>query len=719
MGWLGGLGRWLGVGRRDVSVHGEILPGGDTSYHGQQMSLDPIQASDYRDMLRDATVASALEVRITGMLPGFQLLPAGDDPGSLRALDCIERALSQMCGSPLGVFSEVAREGLTYGFTVAEPVWMLAPGGLWTLRALKCKRAESLQAAIQADEYGNIEGLRMAAPGAPAFVPASEFVFWRWRGGWYEVTGKSALYEAYDPWRSKTIFARAWAIYLSRHGQGILKWSMPPDRYNAGEISRIKEIMQNLQTGSGIALRSGIDTLEMLESSGSPGTIYQQYYLAMDKAITRAILYQELATGEGARVGSYAASETQADVMWAVLRRQGEAYLEEMREQVGRRILDRNGYPELPVPIFVPEPVAAPPSGVELLSVLSPAVQSGVLPPLTPEQAQGILAQLGISPAIQEADRNAGAIATPRAGMASGGYDETRHRARLAAAADLRRDFDRADEAAAQEIADEWAAAVPEIMDRIGRVLWDTRTGAWKSRQPGVIRDAVTNAIKARGQDIRNALVRHLERRYTAGRDDAKADLARRRRRAKAAVAVGTVEITPTQALEALRQGAYLVLQRRYGQIAESLYYSIYRAVRGDLTIRDAAAMVQEILDTEGLNVGQSMTIVRTEMARAFNEGRLSYWSEAETADRYTTEPLRIIGYRWNSILDDVTTDECRERDGRVFAPGEVDIPPIHFGCRSVIEPIYSDDGEDVDALPWTTRSQVPVPGFMRSRDER
>lgn len=713
MRWGGFFRDLFGGASRQVSVHGEMLPSGDMAYAGQQVSPSPIDISEYRLMRRHPTVASSLEVRLTGMLPGLQVVAADEhDPRAMKSKGVVERCLSLMNGSPLVCLKTLADEGLTYGATIAEPVWTLAPGGYWTLRAIKPKRMESMRTALVCDEYGNLEGVRQTAPGAPDFVAADQIIYWRHRGGWYEPYGVSALYEAYDAWKAQTIFVRAWAVYLSRHGQGIMTWKVPKSQVSA-EKTQLVEIMENLQTGMGIVLRDGVDNLELIESSGTPGTVYQAYYQTLDKAMVRAILYQELATGEGVRVGSFAASQTQADIMWSVLRVQGEGFCEDIREQIFPRLLARNGYGDLPVPRLIPEPIGAPPNPAELVNTLSTGIMGGVLPPLTPAQAQDVLARLGVSAAIQEGDRDGGSLSTEHR------HDTVKLAAppkRTPEMARLEREMTAAEEAAASDIEAAWRAAVPGIVDRISAGLFDTKANAWKTQAPGVIRDTVTSAIKHRGSELRDAVLKHLENRYQAGAKYGRSKL----RRKKLAAPVGTIEFTPTQALDALKQGAFLALQRRYDTLAENLYYAVTRAVRGDVTIREAAAQIQAVVDEDGFSYDNALTLVRTQMAQAYNEGRMGVWDEFKTNDRYTSDVDAIIAYRWNSVLDHVTTDECRQRDGMVFAPDQIDIPPLHYNCRSVIEPIYAGDAEgSVDALPWTNRADMPIPGFERSEEKK
>ena len=48
-------------------------------------------------------------------------------------------------------------------------------------------------------------------------------------------------------------------------------------------------------------------------------------------------------------------------------------------------------------------------------------------------------------------------------------------------------------------------------------------------------------------------------------------------------------------------------------------------------------------------------------------------------------DKIKLMGYRWVSILDNVTSQICRSLDGQVFPFGKGPLPPIHPNCRSTI----------------------------------
>ncbi len=70
-----------------------------------------------------------------------------------------------------------------------------------------------------------------------------------------------------------------------------------------------------------------------------------------------------------------------------------------------------------------------------------------------------------------------------------------------------------------------------------------------------------------------------------------------------------------------------------------------------------------------------------------------------------------VEAFRHASVLDDGTTDICRERDGLTLDSYDAfwltNCPPLHFGCRSVLVPIFGEFTPS-ESLPGI----LPDPGF-------
>lgn len=76
--------------------------------------------------------------------------------------------------------------------------------------------------------------------------------------------------------------------------------------------------------------------------------------------------------------------------------------------------------------------------------------------------------------------------------------------------------------------------------------------------------------------------------------------------------------------------------------------------------------------------------------------------------DRYGS----IFGerYRWVSVIDNVTTDVCRHRDGKTYIYGKGPLPPAHHNCRSTTVPEDSDTRNDpANYFEWLGRQPFIV----------
>jgi SPP1 gp7 family putative phage head morphogenesis protein len=100
--------------------------------------------------------------------------------------------------------------------------------------------------------------------------------------------------------------------------------------------------------------------------------------------------------------------------------------------------------------------------------------------------------------------------------------------------------------------------------------------------------------------------------------------------------------------------------------------------------------VVRQITDTLKDQEKHRVTrLVRTTMSKSYNNAR---WRGFQTvADR-------VEKYRYISVLDDRTTEICRRLDSDangLYSKDEAEAvrPPNHFQCRSVISPVFKDEG--------------------------
>jgi len=125
------------------------------------------------------------------------------------------------------------------------------------------------------------------------------------------------------------------------------------------------------------------------------------------------------------------------------------------------------------------------------------------------------------------------------------------------------------------------------------------------------------------------------------------------------------------------------------GVVAQDLLRHVTNLVRKTIEEGMSEREAIEYLEKAALDFTERRikAIARTEATRAFNIGTL----EETKASRV------VVGYRFDAVLDERTTDICRERNGRFIPKEDVDLiawntPPLHVNCRSRLVPVTEFD---------------------------
>lgn len=105
-----------------------------------------------------------------------------------------------------------------------------------------------------------------------------------------------------------------------------------------------------------------------------------------------------------------------------------------------------------------------------------------------------------------------------------------------------------------------------------------------------------------------------------------------------------------------------------------------------------------QVVDGAVRTAARLETIVRTNLTEAYNRGRTAMFNHPLVADR-------VPYVMWSAIIDERTTDYCSNMDGKMFRREDIEPPPAHFNCRSVLVPItQSEVDEDPEAIEVTSQ---------------
>lgn len=747
--------------RRSADVHaaalrqpnGQRVDGQETLHYtlnatpGPQYLTDDVGdfrgLSEYRKMQRDAVVASSLRRRVTAMFPGYQIVARDDSPAGLKAAQVVSAIIERMPGSFLQTTRTIIGEGCAMSFAVVEPVWeIITAPGIGTLRglsALKVRPAESFEGGIESDVYGNITGLKQISSGQS--VTPDEVLFWVHDPQPGRITGTSVLLPAYDPWVMRRDARRHWAMYMARLAGGVIIAKAPGSIYEKMQ-ARLMSILTRLQTSTNVTMPTEAD-ITFRETSGVGGQLFKVFDEQMKADIRAAILGSE---DVNARVdtGTYGRAKVEQESVTVEIQSDGQAFADWFAEALFTRILTANGYVDAPVPRLLPEPKSAPDvDPVPVLQAIGTAQMQGTLTVALPESTQlamlnTLLQRAGVDPI--KPDQVGRVEVKPQSAMESPA-DTPIQQAPVKAAAmkrpagrtlqdlnRIKREWVQAEQVAAARMRETWRSIVPAIVETVNDGLWN-KDGAQKITGWIEIRQLVEIAVTKRGQDLNRAFVGLCDERFNAGLRDAwsmmpesaRSRVSSKTRQAvdkalsvKAAAIPGRANITPTAAVEALRNDVYITLSKHYSGVQEQVYYALRDGILAGRPSRDIIENLYELVD-DSMSEARAATLVNTTLARAYEEARHSVYGELETADLNDPEPGVIIGYESVAVMDDVTTIECAERDGWFFTVGQAAADPIprHYNCRSTYIPLFS--GEE----PWTERgwwdgSSLAEPGFQK-----
>lgn len=132
--------------------------------------------------------------------------------------------------------------------------------------------------------------------------------------------------------------------------------------------------------------------------------------------------------------------------------------------------------------------------------------------------------------------------------------------------------------------------------------------------------------------------------------------------------------------------------------------------------IRAAWVNNETVADTVTAIVGTTPQGTGGVLDRVLNGGKATSNTLIQQANATANAAIQSAitsRYRWDSIMDSVTTSICRGLNGKIFVFGSGPLPPQHMNCRSHITPIVPGDVDSGPDTFYNWASTQPV-AFLR-----
>jgi Protein of unknown function (DUF935) len=312
----------------------------------------------YDRMLKDGEIASSCGVLTLACVSnGWKVVAspeaAENSPEEAKkfARFCQE-ALEDLRTPMLSVLEQLL-DGLVMGSSVCENTWEMIESGEWAgkIRLRDCKSKPLALTAFVVDAFNNVVGIAsrthtgelVSAGNAfpvsfdkdnkiPGLLPRINFTVFTWNMKNQDPRGQSILRPAYSGWWFKQQVINEYLSWIARFAQPSIVGYTPagalpiPLKDASGNIIydqqgqatvkspqvAMREGLEDLKSGSVFTAPNGADVklLQIL----SDGTAFNKALDFSNREITRAILHQHLATGEGEHQ-SRASSQVHQDVL--------------------------------------------------------------------------------------------------------------------------------------------------------------------------------------------------------------------------------------------------------------------------------------------------------------------------------------------------------------------------------------------------------------------
>lgn len=323
--------KYLGRGLIGFGPYLEVLPARTSEGPAGRCSY-----STYRLMLEDSEVDASLDVIIqaASSQPLTAVSPLSPDDPRYE----LSQELTTFVNWSFGRFDidswrrEQLRQALAFGNAVSEIDWEYEETGPWAnhfvIKALRLQRPEDYGFIV--DRWGTMYGVAPLGQAAglqfplgnlislssyggvkllEGAVPLYKLTVWTFEQRGMDPRGNSILIPSYIPWWSKQRAIEEWACWLGRYAQPSL-WATPgpdalpvcvtnPDgtQIITQPTEALLQALLQFKSASVLALPYG-SKVELLSVTGGVEPFLKSIE-AFDKQITRAILGQHLATGEG------------------------------------------------------------------------------------------------------------------------------------------------------------------------------------------------------------------------------------------------------------------------------------------------------------------------------------------------------------------------------------------------------------------------------------
>jgi len=704
----------------------------------------------FDEMMKDSQIKSCVDgLKEMRLSTGWEIKPKSDDPIDKEIAKFVEYNLNNVEGTFYDDLFEIM-SAIESGWSLNEKVWTIGdktslyPGRI-LLKSIKSLNPKYFNIGL--DDFKNIEDNGVISLTIPAYgvkYPKDKFIIYSYRKRYEGVFGTSILRPLYDLWYLKTIIKRAMGVYLEKYGIPPVVGKYPPTMSKT-EQDDLFEMLKQLRLESvGIVPQEVV--MEFLNPQGRGIDNFLRAIEYIDEQITKTI-FGETLTSDYKESGSYALGKIHFNILLMRLEYLGNDVTQKaIMPQLIDQIVHYN-YPErVELPIFQFKPLVKEDVKENIDRYLS-AMQQGAVTPIPEEDERFIRDALGLPQRKKEIPSESiktsivsvmvpektpeqipqAIIGTPPVSVWKPVSQETKKfiefqekRNRRLFTGVTRKTFTKFEEVVDfEEVLDTIETIgvnkyVPEIsniiqmgknklfntirdivenkdIDQIEQLTFEY-TGDIKRQYQDMTKRAFELGVQHARKEIRNAHLKKFQ-------DEPLVDIR---------------PIVPEEAIALLEQESFKWAGIDRDYILNTVKTHLIRAMEHGWTLKDIVNDIenalkpyfeQGLVGEEALRGYRIETKVRTYFTKAYNMGRIQFFTAPEQRDF-------VKAFQYSAILDDRVRPSHAALDSLIYSITD-DIwdlikPPNGYNCRCLLVPVTAvDEWEPSPKPPMRVLTQI------------
>jgi SPP1 gp7 family putative phage head morphogenesis protein len=591
---------------------------------------------------------------------------------------------------------------MDYGYSLTEIIMKQEEGKIW-LSNLKTRMPHHFE--FRLDQQGNILEIQQNVTGQTLKLKPTKFMHFAYQGEFDNPYGKSVLNQGvYRAYWSKNAIIKFWNIYLERHGMPF-GYGTYPKTAGSGAISELQKVGENIQAKTFAVFPEGF-MIDFKEAS--KGT--DNYERAIDKhnmSIARAMLVPDLLGLSGAATGggSYSLGQEQFDMFYTIVdfvRKQIESLVTQklvkplmfynfgadQEAEFKFNVVDQ-GQKEKMLNLWIMAvnggkiPITDTHINWFLQNIDAPEIEQSELDEINAKKEEERAAITGQN---QDQEGKPGEGKKPEDAEAKSKeekkltkYSEYSKRVDFKA---IENELNSIEAKYSEQLADMYKLSINAMVDDI------KRKQIIEKKKFLAIKD-LNLKYQTKIEFILRSMIKDA---FYSGRDTVK----------KNYIVDDPLVLNDEQIAEWIETYAYDISAAETQRILGKVKPIVTEGIRSGAGVKDIVKMIDDALQGYDTTYSkpQIETIVRTVTSSGYNEGRLQ---------QFGTISDEIVGYEYSAILDGRETPLCNSLHGKKLKPNEVNMynPPLHYNCRSLLVPIFKDDGFNGEFnIPAVKRTQ-------------